>query len=281
METAVTKNKINWIYSIHLGIYLVLALVGLPMYTHKAFMVFLVLYVLTMFGLTFGFHRYFSHRSFKMPRVLEYFVAFLGALAIQGGVFRWVAQHRMHHAFTETDKDPHSAAKGFWFSHMGWLFLIKNEFVSQEKLAPFARDIARDPVLMFMSTFSFITITQAALFLVLWLSMGIEVAMWGVFVRILATYTVIWSINSIGHKYGYRRYQTEDFSTNNWLLGLVSFGDGFHNNHHAFANCAFHGHKWWEIDINGMFIRLLEKLGIVRDVKRLHTETSPLDLDPK
>lgn len=244
-----------------------LALFGLFSFTWEAFVAFLVLYTITGLGITFGFHRLFTHRSFKLVRPLELLSALAGTLALQGPLLRWVAHHRMHHAFSDKERDPHDASRGFWYSHLFWVCYAETHRDTKETLHRFARDITADKALMFMSTNTFMVAVQVALGALLWSVWGWQVMLWGVWVRVVAVYHATWLVNSAAHKWGYRSYADDDLATNCWWVSLLTFGEGWHNNHHAHSQVAPAGRQWWELDITWQLIKLLRVLDLARDVK--------------
>ena len=248
-----------WLFAVH-----ALALVALPMASATNVLLALGLWFVTgCLGVTIGFHRLFSHRSFRTSRLLGWFFALCGSLAFQGGVLEWVARHRMHHAYTDTDNDPHNARRGFWHSHILWLFAGLEKFDSPERHRTFARDIYRDPVLRIMSSTWTLAAMQIALLLTLALTMGWDAALWGVFVRLCAGYHCTWLVNSATHKWGYRNYETQEDSRNCWWVALVTFGEGWHNNHHADDRACRAGRKPWEFDLTYVVIRSLAAVGLV------------------
>jgi stearoyl-CoA desaturase (delta-9 desaturase) len=235
---------------------------------------------------TVGFHRLFTHRSFEAKPWVRYALAIMGSLSVEGPIIRWVADHRRHHAFSDQPGDPHSphldegpgfkgVAKGLWHAHMGWFF--SDEQTSANRWAP---DLVKDPVLRKIdSLFPLWVAISFALppllgFLVTGTLKGAALAfLWGIFLL----HHVTWSVNSICHFYGSRPYKTTDFSTNNWALAIVSFGESWHNNHHAFPTSAVHGLGKGQIDTSAGFIALLQKLHLVQDVKHV----SPKQLEIK
>lgn len=232
------------------------------------FAVFLVLYFLTAcLGVTFGFHRLLTHRSLKAPRWLERSLATLGTLALQGGPLLWVAHHRMHHSRSDSQGDPHNSRLGFWHSHMGWMLQRSPEFEDFRYLRKFARDVCADPYLLWLSKPPVQITLQVAVGLALLAVGGWSYAIWGIFVRLVAVYHVTWFVNSASHMWGYRRYETNDRSRNNWWVALLAFGEGWHNNHHAEPSAVHVSRSWWELDVTWMFIKLLYSLGIVCDLK--------------
>jgi stearoyl-CoA desaturase (Delta-9 desaturase) len=245
--------------------------------------VFGILYVLTGLGVTVGFHRLFTHRSFATSSALRGVFAALGSVAIEGPVISWVADHRKHHAFADQPGDPHSphvdhgvglrgALRGLAHAHMGWLFL-HNQRGARKRYAP---DLLADPVVRFVDrTFVFWAVGGlAAAFGLGWLiggtlSAALTGLLWGGAVRLLVLHHVTYSINSLCHFFGRKRFNTGDESRNLAWLSLLSFGEAWHNNHHAFPTSAAHGMRWWEIDIASMVIRGLERVGLVWNVVRI------------
>jgi stearoyl-CoA desaturase (Delta-9 desaturase) len=244
-----------------------------------------VFYVLSGLGVTVGYHRLLTHRSFRAPRPVRAWFAVAGSLAIEGSVISWVAAHRRHHAFADVEGDPHSPhlgeeeglvgmLKGLWHAHVGWLF--DEEKTSIERWAP---DLLKDPV---MTRIDRLFPALAAVSLVLPAVAGfaftgtlwgaVTAFLWGGLARVFLLHHMTWSVNSICHYFGKRPFETTDLSTNNWPLALLSFGESWHNNHHAFPTSAIHGLGRWQIDPSGFVIRALERMGLARDVKRVTRE---------
>ncbi|HYO61878.1 MAG TPA: acyl-CoA desaturase [Actinomycetota bacterium] len=241
---------------------------------------FLAFYAFSGLGVTIGFHRYFTHQGFEAGPKLRAALAIAGSFAVQGPVIRWVADHRRHHAFADQPGDPHSphldegpgvkgVLKGLWHAHIGWFFDV--EQTSARRWAP---DLVKDPVMRKIDKlFPLWTLLSFGLppvigFAITGTARGALTAfIWGSLARIFFLHHVTWSVNSICHFYGKRPYETTDYSTNNWLLAIVSFGESWHNNHHAFPTSAVHGIQKGQIDLTGGTIRLLQKLRLVRDVK--------------
>jgi stearoyl-CoA desaturase (delta-9 desaturase) len=238
-----------------------------------------VMYIISGHGVTVGFHRYFTHGSFKANRALRVGLAIAGSLSIEGPVVRWVADHRKHHAFSDRDGDPHSPwrygesvralTKGLWWAHMGWLFDV--EQTSQAKYAP---DLLRDKDIVRVSrAFPSLVVVSLLLPAVLgglisWSWQGAVTAFfWGSLVRIALLHHVTWSINSICHAIGSRPFKSRDRSGNVWWLAFLSMGESWHNLHHADPTCARHGVLRGQIDSTARFIWIFEKLGWATDVR--------------
>lgn len=213
-------------------------------------------------GITLGFHRLVTHRSFQTPKWLEYFFVLCGTLSCQGGPINWIGIHRLHHLHSDQNLDPHDSNKGFWWSHMGWM-LYQNP--ADTDIPRVTKDISGDPVYQFLQKY-FIPI-QVVLGLILYALGGWPFVVWGIFVRVVAVFHCTWFVNSATHKFGYRTYDSEDRSTNCWWVALLTYGEGWHNNHHAFQYSARHGLKWWEIDLTWMTIQFLQTLGLASKVK--------------
>ena len=232
------------------------------------------LYAIRVFALTGFYHRYFSHRSFRTSRALQFVFAVIGASAAQRGPLWWAAHHRHHHATSDSIDDPHSPVRrGFWYSHMAWFLTTRNFETREERI----RDWLKYPELRFLDRYDGIVplAMGAILFGVgAWVGAvfpatgvtGSQMLVWGL-VSTVAVYHVTFMINSLAHRWGSRRYDTEDRSRNNPVLALLTFGEGWHNNHHHYPASVRQGFYWWEIDMTWYLLLLLEKLGLVWDLK--------------
>jgi stearoyl-CoA desaturase (delta-9 desaturase) len=213
-------------------------------------------------GITLGWHRLVAHRSFQTPKWVEYFLVFCGSLACQHGPIEWAGLHRHHHAYSDQPADHHNSGRGFWWSHMGWIF---REVPIETEIPRFTRDIANDPFYRFCE--KYFLAFQIVLAVALYLLGGWSFVLWGVFVRLVAVYHCTWFVNSATHLFGYRTYDAGDRSTNCWWVAVLTYGEGWHNNHHAFQYSARHGLQWWEIDVTWMTIQVLSWLGLATDIK--------------
>jgi stearoyl-CoA desaturase (Delta-9 desaturase) len=246
-----------------------------------------VFYVLTALGVTLGFHRMFTHRAFESSKTFKAIIAVLGSMAMQGSVITWVADHRKHHAFTDHEGDPHSphlagpgfwgGIKGLWHAHMGWLF----ETVGTADRQRFAPDLVKDRSLQVIDRLFplWLAISFALPFALGWIIGGgigtaLTCVLWGGFVRVFLLHHVTWSINSVCHFFGRKRFAIDDESRNVFWLAPLSMGEAWHHNHHAFPTSAFHGLKPWEraADPTGLVIAGLEKVGVVWNVVRVSPE---------
>ncbi|MDJ0570423.1 MAG: acyl-CoA desaturase [Pleurocapsa sp. MO_192.B19] len=222
-----------------------------------------ILYCITAgVGITLGFHRLVSHRSFEVPKLLEYFLIFCGTIAGQGGPLDWIGLHRIHHQHSDTESDPHNSLKGFYWSHLGWM-LCQNP--ANEKIPRYTKDISGDRFYQFCQ-YGMIPI-QIILGLILYYLGGWPFVIWGIFVRLVVVFHCTWFVNSATHKSGYKSYESNDTSLNCWWVAVLTFGEGWHNNHHAFQYSARHGLEWWEIDLTWMMIQTLAFLGLAKNIK--------------
>jgi stearoyl-CoA desaturase (delta-9 desaturase) len=246
---------------------------------------FAAMYIISGYGVTLGFHRLLTHRSFQTHKWTEYLLAIAGSLAVQGPVMTWVADHRKHHAHTDREGDPHSphghgggirgALAGLWYAHMGWLF----DRAGQADPARYAKDLYEDRGMRRIhATFP------------LWVLLGIAIpfaagyaidgtlggaltaAVWGGAVRIFMLHHVTWSINSVCHFFGRRRFEVDDQSTNVFWLAPLSFGESWHHNHHAFPRSAMHGLRWWEVDPTAWLIRAMKRARLAWNVVEISPE---------
>lgn len=216
-------------------------------------------------GICLGYHRLLTHRSLQVPKPLEYLFAICGALSLQGGPIFWVAGHRRHHLYTEdNERDPYSARRGFWWSHMAWLFYKRPEFFDYNTYRQFAPDLDRDPFYRWLN--KYFLLLQLPLGLALYALGGWSFVVYGMFVRIVLLWHSTWLINSATHLYGYRSHASEDNSRNLWWAALLTYGEGWHNNHHAHPNVAKAGWKWWEVDMTWWVIAAMKQVGLARRV---------------
>lgn len=216
-------------------------------------------------GICLGYHRLLTHRSLRVPKGLEYAIALIGALALQGGPIFWVAGHRRHHTYTEDiDKDPYSAKRGFWWSHMGWLLYKRPEFFESESNRKFAPDLAKDAFYRWLDRYYLLL--QIPLAVGLYLFGGWSFVIYGLFLRAVLLWHSTWLINSASHITGYRSHDSDDNSRNLWWAAILTYGEGWHNNHHAYPNVAKAGWKWWEVDMTWWAIMILKQLGLAQRI---------------
>lgn len=228
----------------------------------RAMAVGLVLYAVRMFGITGFYHRYFSHRAFRASRPLQFCFAVLGASAAQRGPLWWAAHHRKHHRHADTERDVHSPSQhGFWWSHMGWITAAVNFPTDLTEV----RDLARYPELRWLDRFDVVvpTLLAAGLFL----AGGWPFLIWGFFVSTVVLFHATCLINSLAHTLGRRRYDTDDDSRNSLTLAVITFGEGWHNNHHRFPGSARQGFYWWEFDLTYYLLWVLARVRLIRDLR--------------
>lgn len=210
-------------------------------------------------GVGLGWHRLLTHRSFKAPKWLEYILSTFATMSMQDSPDKWVATHRIHHAFVETEKDPHSTRFGFWWAQIGWVVWGTAQDHDRATLQRYVPDLLKDKGHVLISRFYYVPIIISAF--ILFAIGGWTMVVWGVFARVVVGWHTTWFVNSLSHLYGSRPHDTEDDSTNNWFVAILTFGEGWHNNHHAFPTSARHGLQWYQFDMNWIAIRIFEKLG--------------------
>ncbi|MDA1074653.1 MAG: fatty acid desaturase [Proteobacteria bacterium] len=244
-------------------------------FSWTAFACAVAMYVIRGLGITGGYHRLLAHRSFKASRPVQLMFALAGSLAVQGGPLWWVAHHRSHHRDTDSVNDIHSpVTKGFWQSHMGWM--MTNEAFNEKGAN--ARDLHKFPELKLLQRYyAWLIFAEILLVYLFGVALsyffsdlgttGLQILVWGFFVSTVFTWHTTFMVNSVCHTWGSRPYPTGDASTNNLLIGVLAFGEGWHNNHHMFPLSSRHGLVWWQLDITYWMLRGLEKLGLVSDLK--------------
>ena len=254
-------GQVAYLIAIHLG-----AVAALWQHNWAAVGVAFVLYaVFGGLGICVGYHRLLTHRSFKCPRSVEYLLAFLGSFCLEGKPVYWVAQHRQHHQFADAPGDPHNARDGFWWSHMLWLARIPSPQAREKLEKRYAPDLLRAPFYKWLDRLY--VVPSILLALALFRLGGWPFVVWGMCVRLVFCYHATWFVNSASHRFGYRNFELNDLSTNCWWVAMIAYGEGWHNNHHAFPTSARHGLRLWEIDLSYAFIRTLQALGLAWDVR--------------
>lgn len=259
------SNKLQWSTIIAVAIFHILALAALFTFSWQNLLAFVVLWWISgSLGIGLGYHRLLTHGGYKVPKWLEYFLTVCGTMALQSGALMWVTTHRIHHAHTETDKDPHSPRNGTYWAHIGWIFRGTAQVQPKWAVQKYAPDLLKDKVHVFLDKYYYVftILTGIALFAI----GGFSMVLWGVFLRIVFGWHSTWLVNSATHMWGKRRFETRDDSTNNGLIALVTFGEGWHNNHHAHPRSARHGLTWKEFDLNWLQIKFLEKIGLAKKV---------------
>ena len=286
LPASVPPLRIAWFYTTGIVGYHLLALLAFFPYFFSWTGVFLAvagLYVFGLLGINLCYHRLLTHKGLVVPKWLERSFAVLAVCCLQDTPARWVAVHRKHHHHADEQPDPHSPLVNFLWGHIGWL-MIENDDLHRLKLYDrYARDILRDRFYaalerhgwwMWIVLLSWTAFFTGGFFAELAMGgtakdamqFGLSLLVWGVFVRTVLVWHITWSVNSAAHMWGYRNYDTDEGSRNNIFVGIVSSGEGWHNNHHADPRSARHGHLWWEIDVTWLAVRLLMLLGLAKDV---------------
>ena len=282
-NSSTAPKHINWITVIFMGLFHVGAVAALFNFSWPSFAAAVFLWwVSGSLGIGIGYHRLLTHRGFKVPRYLEYFFAICGSLALQGGPIFWVGLHRIHHARSDKEGDPHSPREGFFWAHMGWIIFGTGLHSDSSQLGRYAPDLAKDKFYVWLSNYHYVP--QIILGVILFAIGGFPMVLWGTFLRVTVGLHITWLVNSATHVWGTQRFKSGDDSRNNWWVALMSFGEGWHNNHHAHAASARHGLAWYEIDLNWYAISVLKLFGIAKDVRAVDIHTAPRrieeDFDP-
>jgi fatty-acid desaturase len=276
-------RKVRWDYMVPICLMHLLGLLVLVPWLFRwsglvAFLVGTVMF--GQLGVPIGYHRLLTHRSFRVPKWLEYGFVLMALCSAQETPAKWVSWHRRHHQFADDQEDPHSPLVTFFWSHIGWLFYDNRATHSAAAYHRYARDLLDDPFYMFLEkrrpAASLIYLAHAAVFFAAglavgwastgnWLAgvqFGLSLLVWGVIARTIYVWHITWAVNSLGHMFGYRNYETNEESRNNWFVALITGGEGWHNNHHQDPTSACLHHRWWEFDPNYYIIKSLELVGL-------------------
>ena len=256
-------HKIEWLAMVPFWGAQITAVVGIIVsgWSWKGLGLALALYAVRMFGLTAGYHRYFSHRSYRASRPVQFLLALLGTTATQKGVLWWAAHHRAHHKYSDSPRDVHSVRqKGFFWAHVGWILVKRYVPTDWNRI----KDFARYPELRWLNTWNLLP--PIALAVGLFLVGGWWALLWGFFVSNTLLWHGTFCVNSLAHVFGRRRYQTDDDSRNSFLIAIFTLGEGWHNNHHHYQRSERQGFYWWELDITHLVLRALAALYIVSDL---------------
>jgi stearoyl-CoA desaturase (delta-9 desaturase) len=260
------SERLNWATTIAMILFHAGALVGLYFFTWKIFLITVALYwATTGLGISLGYHRLHTHRSFKVPAWLDYTFAVCGSLTLEGGPISWVATHRIHHQKSDQFGDPHSPRDGAWWSHVGWLLFGESNHNNTAAMAKYAPDLAKDRFYVWLNNYHWVPLVGMGVIL---LALGgIPLFLWGIAIRIVFGLHATWLVNSATHMWGSRRFNTRDDSRNNWWVALITFGEGWHNNHHAHPTSARHGLAWYEFDPSWLLLRVLGTFGIAKSIQ--------------
>jgi stearoyl-CoA desaturase (delta-9 desaturase) len=277
IEFKPSRRNINWknlsiVTSFHL-----LTIVALFYFSWQNLAAMLIgNWIVGSLGVGLGYHRLLTHRSFKAPKWLEYTLTVFGAMAIQDDAPKWVTTHRIHHQFTETDKDPHSTKPGFWWAHLGWIIRGTANDHSDATIQKYVPDLMKDKFHVALARFYYLPLLISGV--ILFAIGGWSMVLWGVFARVVFGWHSTWFVNSATHMWGAREFETKDDSTNSAWVAILTFGEGWHNNHHAQPSSARHGLKWYQFDQNWLTIRAFEKLGWAKQIRLFDAEKPPVEL---
>jgi fatty-acid desaturase len=264
-KKASTESQVNWVTAFFMAVFHIGAIAALFFFTWKAFLLAASLWwVSGSLGIGMGHHRLLTHRGYKTPKWVEHFLTVCATLTLEGGPIFWVATHRIHHQYSDKPGDPHSPVDGTWWAHMGWILTGESMHHDTTILAHYVPDLAKDRFHVWITKYHYVPIITLGVALLA--VGGLPFLMWGIFVRTAIGLHATWLVNSVTHKWGSRRFSTHDMSTNNWLVALLTFGEGWHNNHHAHPTSSRHGLKWYEVDVNWYGIWMLKMLGLATQI---------------
>ncbi len=260
------REPLNPVTTFFMGMFHIGAIAAFFFFSWKAIAVAAVLWVVSgSFGIGLGYHRLLTHRGFKTPKWMEYFLTTCGTLALEGGPIYWVATHRVHHQNTDKEGDPHTPLEGGFWAHIGWIITGKTIHNDNKELLPYVPDLRKDRFHMWISKWHWVPLTLVGLGLLAF--GGLPYLMWGMFFRTTVGLHFTFLVNSATHMWGSQRFLTGDKSTNSFWVAILSFGEGWHNNHHAHPQSARHGLTWYEIDFNWYCISLMRMVGLAWDIK--------------
>jgi stearoyl-CoA desaturase (delta-9 desaturase) len=270
------KTGINWSTVITMITFHIGAVAALFMFTWPALIVCLFLWwVSGSLGVGMCYHRLLTHRGFKTPKVVEYVLTFFGLLALEAGPIAWVVTHRIHHQHADATGDPHTPREGGWWAHVGWVLKGTAQRYDKAVCERYAPDLMKDPVHRWFDKLYYVPLIILGVAL-LGLG-GWPMLFWGVFFRATFNFHTTWLVNSATHLSGSRRFETDDDSRNSWWVALLTWGEGWHNNHHAHPSAAKHGLAWYEVDMNWWGIRTLQLLGLAKQIKLIAADATAKD----
>jgi fatty-acid desaturase len=259
-------NKMNWPTSLVLVLFHIGAIAALFMFSWRNVLISMALYWMTVgWGISLGYHRLHTHRSYKVPLWMEYFFAVCGTLTLEGGPIFWVATHRIHHQKSDQPGDPHSPHDGGFWAHMGWILFGETNHNNTRVMSKYAPDLAKHKFYIWLNNWHWVP--MVALGVILLAIGGWSLMFWGIFLRVTLGLHATWLVNSATHMWGTRRFATRDDSRNSWWVALMTFGEGWHNNHHAHPTSARHGLAWYEFDISWITLSILKAVGIAKQVR--------------
>ena len=260
------RQGLNWPTTVVLALVHIGAVAALFMFNWHAFAMAVFLYwVATGLGISMGYHRLHTHRSYKVPVWMEFFFAICGTLTLEGGPIFWTAIHRIHHQRSDQPGDPHSPREGAWWAHVGWILMGETKHNNTKLLAKYAPDLAKYRFYVWLNDYHWAPILVLTALMAL--IGGLPMVLWAVCFRVVFGLHATWLVNSATHMWGGRRFATRDDSRNNWWVALISFGEGWHNNHHAHPTSARHGLAWYEFDPSWLQIKVLKRLGLAKAIQ--------------
>jgi fatty-acid desaturase len=268
------RKGISWNTTVFMVLFHLGAIAAFFMFKWQALVVAIFIWwISASLGAGMGFHRLLTHRGYKTSRFVEYFLTVCGTLTLEGGPIYWVVTHRLHHAHADAPGDPHTPRDGGWWSHMGWILSGTAQRHDKETVARYAPDLVKDKFHRWLNRFYWLPLTVLGLLLLGF--GGWPYLLWGVFLRVVVNLHATWLVNSAAHMWGKRPFPTRDDSRNNWWVVLLTFGEGWHNNHHAHPTSARHGLRWYQIDLNWWGIRTLKFLGLASSIKLVGSHEPP------
>jgi fatty-acid desaturase len=271
------RKGLNWTTTIAFGLLHVGAIAALFMFNWRSFWVAVFLYwVAVGLGISMGYHRLHTHRGYKCPVWLEYFFAICGSLSLEGGPIFWVAVHRVHHQKSDQPGDPHSQRQiGFFWAHVGWILFGEGNHNNTKLMSKYAPDLAKHRFYVWLNNWHWVPL--AVLGVILFAIGGLPMMLWGICVRTVVGVHATWLVNSATHMWGGRRFATRDDSRNNWWVAALTFGEGWHNNHHAHPTSIRHGLAWYEVDHSWILVNILKRVGLVSDLKVAKVDSRLID----
>jgi len=268
LERTRHDDQINWVTAGFMALFHAGAIAALFFFTWKALIACCLLWWISgSLGIGMGYHRLLTHRGYKTPKWVEYVLTVCGTLTLEGGPIFWVATHRIHHKFSDHEGDPHTPVEGKWWAHMVWILMGKSLHQDTQTLSRYVPDLAKSKFHIWITKYHYVPVIAVAA--LLFAIGGLPFLMWWMFFRTVIGLHSTWLVNSATHSWGSRRFRTRDLSTNSWWVALLTFGEGWHNNHHAHPVSVRHRLKWYEVDMNWYGIWALKKLGLARHVYRV------------
>ncbi|MBA3633732.1 MAG: fatty acid desaturase [Acidobacteria bacterium] len=273
------SNKIQWVTLSAVIIIHLLAVWALFTFSWQNLLAAAITWwVAGSWGIGMGYHRLLTHGGYKTPKWFEYFLTVCGTLGLQSGAITWVTTHRIHHAFTETENDPHTPRDGTFWAHVGWILQGTAQNQTEATMRRYAPDLMKDKFHLFVNKYYYVT--PIVVGVILFAIGGWSMVLWGIFLRQVIGWHSTWLVNSATHLWGTRRFETHDDSRNNGLIAALTFGEGWHNNHHANPRSAKHGLAWYEFDVNWLQIKALEKIGLAKKVYAYELEKEKVQAEP-